>query len=119
MFKDFELPEQFQRQLRAGVSMDTLSQDKEVQRLAMEYFNKTADGKKLLESLGPDKAGAKAADFKSPEGFGNVIGVGANPVIEAMNVQTEELIKQTDLLTQIALAFGGSLPPDFTKTPTT
>ena len=116
MFKDFELPEQFQRQLRAGVSMDTLSQDKEVQRLAMEYFNKTDEGRKLLESLGPDKApGGKAAEFKSPEGFGNVIGVGSNPVLEAMNVQTEELLKQTDLLQQIALAFGGSLPEDFTK----
>lgn len=117
MFRDFELPEKYVRQLREGsATMFSLSNDSEVQRLAMEYFNKTDEGRKLLESLGPDKApGGKAADFKSPEGFGNVIGVGANPVLEAMNVQTEELLKQTDLLTQIAAAFGTSLPEDFTK----
>ena len=103
MFKDFELPEQFQRQLRAGVSMDTLSQDKEVQRLAMEYFNKTDEGRKLLESLGPDKApGGKAADFKGPEGFGNVIGVGPNPVLEAQAAQLEETRKTNALLEKIA-----------------
>jgi len=118
MFKDFELPEQFQRQLRAGVSMDTLSQDKEVQRLAMEYFNKTAEGRKLLESLGPDKA-AKSADFKSPEGFGNVVGVGANPVMEAMNAQLEEAKKQTELLGRIAATGPSGIPLDFTKIATT
>jgi hypothetical protein len=119
MFKDFELPEQFQRQLRAGVSMDTLSQDKEVQRLAMEYFNKTAEGRKLIESLGPEKTGAKAADFKGPEGFGNVIGVGPNPVMEAMNAQLEEAKKQTAALERIAAATPGAIPADFTKTATT
>jgi hypothetical protein len=118
MFKDFELPEQFQRQLRAGVSLDALSSDKEVQRLAMEYFNKTAEGKKLLESLGPEKAG-KAADFKGPEGFGNVIGVGPNPVMEAMNAQLEEAKKQTAALERIAAATPGAIPADFTKTATT
>jgi hypothetical protein len=119
MFKDFELPEQFQRQLRAGVSMDTLSQDKEVQRLAMEYFNKTAEGRKLMESLGPEKAAAKSADFKGPEGFSNVVGVGANPVLEAMNAQLEEAKKQTAALERIAAATPGVLPLDFTKTATT
>ena len=44
----------------------------------------------------------KAADFKAPEGFGNVIGVGPNPVLEAMAVQNEELAKQTVLLEKIA-----------------
>lgn len=115
MFRDFNLPEQYVRRLREGsMTMEQLAQDKDVQKLALEYFNKTDEGRKLLESLGPEKAG-KAADFKSPEGFGNVIGVGPNPVLEAMNVQTEELLKQTDLLTQIAAAFGTSLPEDFTK----
>ena len=119
MFRDFNLPEQYVRRLREGsITMDQLAQDKDVQKLAMEYFNKTDEGRKLLESLGPDKAGGKAADFKGPEGFGNVIGVGPNPVMEAMNAQTEELMKQTDLLQQIAIAFGGSLPEDFTKSKT-
>ena len=118
MFRDFNLPEQYVRRLREGsVTMDQLSKDKDVQKLAMEYFNKTDEGRKLLESLGPDKAG-KAADFKSPEGFGNVIGVGANPVMEAMNAQTEELKRQTELLTVIAASSPAALPPDFTKTKT-
>lgn len=45
---------------------------------------------------------AKPADFKGPEGFGNVIGVGANPVIEAMNAQLEEARKTNALLEKIA-----------------
>jgi hypothetical protein len=119
MFRDFNLPDQYVRRLREGsVTMDQLSKDKEVQKLAMEYFKKTDEGRKLLESLGPDKAG-KAADFKAPEGFGNVIGVGANPVMEAMNAQTEELKRQTELLTVIATSSPAGLPPDFTKTATT
>lgn len=118
MFRDFDLPEQYVRRLREGsMTMEQLAQDKDVQKLAMEYFNKTDEGRKLLESLGPDKA-AKAPDFKAPEGFGNVIGVGANPVMEAMNAQTEELKRQTELLTVIATSSPAGLPPDFTKTAT-
>jgi hypothetical protein len=41
-------------------------------------------------------------DFKGPEGFGNVIGVGPNPVMEAMASQLEEQKKQTALLEKIA-----------------
>ena len=115
MFRDFNLPEQYVRRLREGsMTMEQLAQDKDVQKLAMEYFNKTNEGRKLLESLGPDKAG-KAADFKGPEGFGNVIGVGSNPVMEAMNAQNEELKKQTELLTVIASSAPTTLPVDFTK----
>jgi hypothetical protein len=55
-------------------------------------------------------------DFKGPEGFGNVIGVGPNPVMEAMNAQLEEQQKQTALLEKIANK-DGAVPTDFTKTP--
>lgn len=48
--------------------------------------------------------------FKGPEGFGNVIGVGANPVMEAMTAQLDEARKQTALL-QI-LASAGITPAD-------
>jgi hypothetical protein len=44
----------------------------------------------------------KGKDFKGPEGFGNVIGVGPNPVMEAMASQLEEQKKQTALLEKIA-----------------
>ena len=54
--------------------------------------------------------------FKGPEGFSNVVGVGSNPVIEAMTVQLEESRKQTALLEVIARpATGVGVPVDFTK----
>jgi hypothetical protein len=56
----------------------------------------------------------KETAFKGPEGFSNVIGVGPNPVMEAMNAQLEEAQKQTALLQQIASPEGG-VPKDFTK----
>lgn len=42
-----------------------------------------------------------ATTFKGPEGFGNVIGVGANPVLDAMNSQLEEQRTQSALLRQL------------------
>jgi hypothetical protein len=59
----------------------------------------------------------KAGSFKGPEGFGSVIGVGANPVIEAMT-------KQTEILEGIKKAIenqapGGGVPPPFTEKPVT
>ena len=59
------------------------------------------------------KAG-KSADFKGPEGFGNVIGVGPNPVMEAMNAQLEEQQKQTALL-QNLVDRNPFMSADFTK----
>jgi hypothetical protein len=56
----------------------------------------------------------KESNFKGPEGFSNVVGVGANPVIEAMNEQLEEQRKQTALLEKIASPDGG-VSKDFTK----
>ena len=57
-------------------------------------------------------AGAGAADpqgkaFKAPEGFSNVIGVGANPVLEAMAIQINEAKKTNELLSLIANSGGG------------
>ena len=62
----------------------------------------------------PTTEAAKQANFKGPEGFSNVVGVGANPVMEAMNLQLEEAQKQTALLEKIASPEGG-VPKDFTK----
>jgi hypothetical protein len=56
----------------------------------------------------------KSADFKGPEGFGNVIGVGPNPVMEAMNAQLEEQRKQTGLL-QNLVDRNPFMSADFTK----
>lgn len=81
----------------------------EAERLGPELAAK----KKEEEALAAQKAAADAqvaakkevdsmaTTFKGPEGFGNVIGVGANPVLEAMNAQLEEQRSQTDLLRQL------------------
>ena len=61
-----------------------------------------------------DKKQPAGTNFKGPEGFSNVIGVGPNPVLEAMNLQLEEAQKQTALLEKIASPEGG-VPKDFTK----
>ena len=60
-------------------------------------------------------AGPVGNAFKGPEGFSNVVGVGANPVIEAMTMQLEETRKQTALLEILANPGGGGVPIDFTK----
>ena len=114
-FKDFALPDKYNKQLAAGsTSMAGLAQDKEVQRMAIEYFNKTDAGKRILDSMGETTKTGTAQSFKGPEGFSNVVGVGANPVMEAMNLQLEEAQKQTALLEKIASPEGG-VPKDFTK----
>lgn len=53
---------------------------------------------------------SKPTSFKGPEGFSNVVGVGANPVMEAMTAQLEEQRKQTALLERMANA--GFSPAD-------
>lgn len=68
----------------------------------------------LKEKMRENPELGKATDFKTPEGFSNVVGVGSNPVMEAMNAQLEEAQKQTVLLEKIASPEGG-VPKDFTK----
>ena len=87
---------------------DSLKGDKAFQDAALKAFMASPEGK----SFEPEAA--KQANFKGPEGFSNVVGVGANPVMEAMNLQLEEAQKQTALLEKIASPEGG-VPKDFTK----
>jgi hypothetical protein len=67
-------------------------------------------------SLGANTADAKDKTFKGPEGFGNVIGVGPNPVMEAMARQNEILEQQLAELKKIS-GTDNAVPTDFTKTP--
>jgi hypothetical protein len=56
-------------------------------------------------------------DFKGPEGFSNVVVVGASPVLEAM---TQQLQVQREMLNQLEVANANRQPdPDFTKGITT
>lgn len=52
--------------------------------------------------------------FAGSEGFSNVVGVGANPVLAAVTAQLDEQRKQTAILQQIAMG-GSYTPQDFTK----
>jgi len=87
-----------------------------VQQAAMERFEakNPVDPKAEAAAAAEAAAKAKPGDFKGPEGFGKVVGVGANPVIEAMTATLEEAKKQTALLDKIANP-GVGMPDDFTK----
>ena len=92
--------------------------DPALQAAALRAFLNSEEGKKY-KPIFEDKSG-KAGTFKTPEGFGNVVGVGANPVMEAMTMQLEESRKQTALLESINQSSnGGGVPTDFTKGQTT
>jgi hypothetical protein len=56
----------------------------------------------------------KETSFKGPEGFSNVIGVGSNPVMEAMAEQTEIQKQQLAELQKLNAKDTGA-PKDFTK----
>jgi hypothetical protein len=92
-----------------NISLDKEVQDK-VQALIAEDIKKNPQ---LTTPKSP-------TSFRGPEGFSNVVGVGANPVIEAMTLQLEEARKQTALLESLnSKQPGGGVPVDFTKTPST
>ena len=59
---------------------------------------------------------AKPGSFKGPEGFGNVIGVGANPVLEKMTRQNEIMEEIKIILQEQSLINrGGMVPSPFTE----
>jgi hypothetical protein len=93
----------------SGTSMNDIAKDPEYQKKIQLLI--AEDMKK--NPLPPTEA-AKQANFKGPEGFGNVIGVGPNPVMEAMARQIEIQEQQLAELQKIS----GSTPggqADFTK----
>jgi hypothetical protein len=108
-FKDFQLPEKYIRLLSGGSeTLSSLSKNKDVQNMAVEYFNKTDAGKRILESMGEKSNVPARLSYQGPQGFGNVIGVGNNPVVEAMSMQLEEAKKTNELLANIASGHGTS-----------
>lgn len=102
--KDVAIQDVLERRSQARVAADP-------EQIAIAKQKEAAEAQlaqqKALEQL--------PKSFKGPEGFSNVVGVGSNPVIEAMNEQTEIARQQLAALQQIA--FGRqSTPVDFTKT---
>ena len=93
-----------------------MPKDPEFQKRALKAFLESDEGKAYKPIFEDKNAEAKTGTFKGPEGFSNVIGVGPNPVIEAMNAQLEEQRKQTGLL-QNLVDRNPFMSADFTKTP--
>jgi len=94
-----------------GTSMNDIARDPEYQKKIQALI---AEDMKKNPAAGAPSDSSKQTNFKGPEGFSNVVGVGANPVIEAMSAQLEEAQKQTALLQQIA-SKGADSQTDFTK----
>jgi hypothetical protein len=101
------------QRLQSGESVKGVAKDPELGRMAMDYLSQTEKGRKILAEATPFESG-KQANFKGPEGFSNVVGVGANPVMEAMAEQTE-LARQQLAELQKLNAKGNDTQTDFTK----
>jgi hypothetical protein len=85
-----------------GTSMNDIAKDPEYQKKIQALISQD-----MAADSGVGGTGPVGNAFKAPEGFGNVIGVGANPVLEAMTSQLEEAKRTNDLLATIANAGGG------------
>lgn len=91
-----------------------MSKAADMQKKALDAFLNSPEGKKYASLFEAQK---NATDtFKAPEGFSNVVGVGANPVLQAMDDALTESKKQTGLLETIASGGKSVFADDFTKT---
>ena len=112
--KGLVLPDKIMKRLQAGESVKGIAKDEEMQRIAIDYLKETSAGRKILSELTPQEVSSKAladkekaaADAKANADAekkrledeknqsklgssvsGNVIGVGANPVVTALQEQ--------------------------------
>jgi hypothetical protein len=114
--KGFVPPQRIMQRLQSGESIKGVSKDEELGRMAMEFLKQTEKGRKILAEGAPldSTKSTTPTNFKGPEGFSNVVGVGANPVMEAMAEQTE-LARQQLAELQKLNAKGNDTQTDFTK----
>jgi hypothetical protein len=102
-------------------SVGELSKRADIQGEAVRRFLESPEGaqyaKILAEQEAKDTASEqKAGTFKGPEGFGTVVGVGANPVMEKMTRQNEILEEIKIILQEQSLINkGGMVPSPFTE----
>jgi hypothetical protein len=96
------------------LAVTAMTHDPEVQKKALQAFLSSPEGKKYASIFDAEKA-TKENSFRAPEGFSNVVGVGANPVLQAMDEALTESKKQTGLLEQIATTTKVGNYDDFTK----
>ncbi len=96
-------------QMAEGMSKKASVQE-QVRQIIAEDLAKNG----MIPKSGEGVKDKTATNFKGPEGFSNVIGVGANPVMEAMAEQTELARQQLDELKKLNAKDTGA-PVDFTK----
>ena len=99
-------------------SIDQMSKMKNVQSEALDRFLKSPEGAEYAKILAEEdaKAAQKPGSFKGPEGFGTVVGVGANPVMEKMTRQNEIMEEIKIILQeQFILNRNGTVPAPFTE----
>ena len=93
-----------------------LSQQKFYQDMALQEFLNSEEGKKYAHIFASEQNQLKAGSFKGPEGFGAVVGVGANPVLEKMTRQNEIMEEIKLILQEQSIQNrGGSVPNPFTE----
>lgn len=103
-------------------SIDELSKRADIQGEALRRFLESPEGAEYAKILAEQdakaarKESAKDTQFKGPEGFGSVIGVGPNPVVEAMTKQTE-LLESIRVILEESRPSGGGVPVPFTEGP--
>ena len=106
---DEEFQKVLEKRSAARVADSPETKAAEAAQKQKEVAEKQSDAQKALDS--------RSKTFGGAEGFSNVVGVGANPVLTAISAQLDEQRKQTAILQQIAMS-GSYTPPDFTKVET-
>lgn len=94
----------------------SIATNPEFQQKALEAFLSSEEGKAFKPIFDEKEAEKKAGTFKGPEGFGTVVGVGANPVLEKMTRQNEIMEEIKLILQEQSIQNrGGSVPSPFTE----
>jgi hypothetical protein len=98
------------RSIMPGREAESIAGDAEIQKRALAAFLASPEGSKYAALFEDEKKNS----FKAPEGFSNVVGVGANPVMEKMTEAIEVAKEQLAELKKFNLN-GPAAPVDFTK----
>ena len=99
--------------LKTGIdanSPEAMAKTADVQAVISRMIAPMVEQSKKANDIQKEPKGSTS--FKGPEGFSNVVGVGANPVMESMRNQLLETQRTNALLEQIVQAPAGT---DFTK----
>lgn len=92
------------------------SEDKAMQEKVQALISEDAKKNPLPVEIKTGESKQKDGSFKGPDGFGAVIGVGANPVMEAMTKQVE-VLQEIKVILQESKPSGGGVPAPFTEKP--